>query len=128
MSDAALLDQIIARAKRKPKDLQQELIEKALKVTKDMPWVPNPGPQRAAFDSLADETAYGGEAGGGKSSLIVGLSLTKHRRSLLLRRTNKEAEKFVDEYEQILGHRNGWNGQKQTWTLPGKVIDRTSVV
>lgn len=58
------------------------------------------------------------------SDLIVGLSLTEHQRSLVLRRTNKEASKLFDRYRDILGHRNGWNGQDNVWRLPdGKVVD-----
>ena len=61
-------------------------------------WTPNPGAQSEAYFSDADEVGYGGEAGGGKSFLLVGLALTAHKRSLILRRTNKEANGFVDEF------------------------------
>ena len=58
------------------------------------------------------------------SGLIVGLSLTEHQRSLLMRRTNKEATGFADEIEKILGSRDGWNSQSSTWrTADGRVID-----
>ena len=39
-----------------------------------MAWVPNPGPQTQAFLCEADELFYGGEAGGGKTDLGIGLS------------------------------------------------------
>jgi hypothetical protein len=52
--------------------------------TRDQLWVPNAGPQRDAFYCEADELFYGGQAGGGKTDLIVGLSLTAHKRSLVL--------------------------------------------
>ena len=51
-----------------------------------MAWVPNPGPQAQAFLCEADELFYGGEAGGGKTDLGIGLALSAHKRSLLLRR------------------------------------------
>lgn len=87
-------------------------------------WFPNPGPQTEAYESLADELFYGGSAGGGKSDLLIGLSLTSHKRSLILRRTNKEASKLFDRYMEILGSRDGWNGQDNVWRLPGgRVID-----
>lgn len=80
------------------------------------------GPQTEAYFCKADELLYGGEAGGGKSDLLVGLSITSHQRSLVLRRTNKEAEKLFDRYEDILGTVQGKN-TKQGWRLPGRVID-----
>lgn len=86
-------------------------------------WLPNPGPQTDACHSLADELFFGGEAGGGKSDILQGLAITEHRNSLLLRRTNREASKFIKRFAEMVGHRNGWNGQLSTFTLPGRVIE-----
>ena len=82
-------------------------------------WIPNPGPQQRAFECEADELFYGGQAGGGKSDLLMGLAVTAHKQSLLLRRTNKEATKFIKRLSDIIGSRDGWNGQLQTFSLPG---------
>ena len=38
-------------------------------------WVPQDGPQSMAYHSLADVVFYGGSAGGGKTDLLLGLSL-----------------------------------------------------
>ena len=65
-----------------------------------MAWVPNPGPQTQAFVCKADELFYGGEAGGGKTDLGIGLALTEHKRSLLLRRINKDAVKIKPRIEE----------------------------
>lgn len=81
------------------------------------PWLPNPGQQQIAFESLADELFYGGTAGGGKTDLLLGTSLTAQRRSLILRRTNKEASRFIRRFSEIIGHRDGWNGQLQTFAF-----------
>jgi hypothetical protein len=86
-------------------------------------WKPNPGPQTQAYLSEADELFYGGQAGGGKTDLIVGLSLTAHDKSLVLRRTNKEASKLVERYVEVLGNRHGFNGQENIWRVDGRVID-----
>lgn len=86
-------------------------------------WRPTPGPQTSAYNCLADELYYGGSAGCGKSSLLVGLSLTTHVQSLVLRRTSVEATKLVEEYAAIIGGRDGWNGQDDIWRIDGKIID-----
>lgn len=58
------------------------------------------------------------------SDLIVGLSLTEHKRSLVLRRTNKEAGKLVERYVEVLGTRDGWNGQLHVWhTADGRTVE-----
>lgn len=88
------------------------------------PWTPNAGPQRIALESEADELFYGGTAGGGKTEMLMGAALTRHKRSLLLRRTNKEASRFIRRFSEIVGHRDGWNGQAQTFTFQdGKIVE-----
>lgn len=86
-------------------------------------WLPNPGPQTEAYETEADETLFGGEPGGGKSQVGIGLALTRHLRALLLRRTNKEASKFVGEIEEILGSRDGYSGQRDEWSVGKRHID-----
>ena len=87
-------------------------------------WSPNPGQQKLALDSEADELFYGGTAGGGKTDLLYGAAYTQHKRALLLRRTNKEASRFIRRFSEIVGHTNGWSGQQSTFTLPdGQVIE-----
>lgn len=108
--------------KAPPKE-RLEMAEDAFKGTQDLRWIPNAGPQAMAFFSEADELLYGGEPGGGKTDLGIGLSLTEHKRSLVLRRTNKEADKLPDRYEAILGSRAGYNSQKGTWRVDGRIID-----
>lgn len=99
-------------------------VEKAaLDATKDRAWVPNPGPQTDAYFSKADELFFGGQAGGGKTDLEIGLAINEHKRSLILRRTNKEADGLVERMAEILGNRDGWNGQSGVWRLGDKVID-----
>lgn len=54
--------------------------------------MPNPGPQSLAYLSDADELYFGGAAGGGKSFALIGLALTAHRDSLILRRRAVDAK------------------------------------
>ncbi|HEX6992370.1 MAG TPA: hypothetical protein VF151_10810 [Gemmatimonadales bacterium] len=116
------LDEYIERLTNLPAPQRKRAVQDAIEATKDLLWIPNPGPQTEAFFSEADELLYGGEAGGGKSDLGIGLSLTAHRRSLVLRRTNKEAEKLFERYAEIIGNEDGKNAAKG-WRLPGRVID-----
>lgn len=117
------LDDAIALLAGLPPAKAQAVIDGALAANKHRVWVPNPGPQTDAFFSDADELLFGGEAGGGKSDLLIGLSLTEHDRSLVLRRTNKEAEKLFDRYAEILdGDRTGFNSQKGI-VRDGRIID-----
>jgi hypothetical protein len=85
-------------------------------------WTPNDGPQRNAYECEADELFYGGQAGGGKTELGLGLALTVHKRSLLLRRINKDAVKLAERVAEILGRRTGYNGQLQRWKLRNRMV------
>lgn len=116
------LDDHIAALLGAPPDKRDEAIKQANALTAKRLWVPNPGPQTEAYFCEADELLFGGEAGGGKSDLIIGLALTEHQRSLVLRRTNAEAVKLFDRFEEIIGTRDGSNEQKG-WRIDGRTID-----
>lgn len=57
------------------------------------------------------------------TDLGIGLALTAHKRSLIIRRINKDALKIVPRIEEVLGHRDGYNGQLQRWRLGERQID-----
>lgn len=58
------------------------------------------------------------------TDLALGLAVTAHRRSLILRRINKDAVKLVERASDIVGHRDGYNGQLQRWKMPdGKLVE-----
>ena len=117
------LDEYINRLGVLPPAARAKTVQEARAATQHMLWIPNPGPQTDAYFCEADELLYGGEAGGGKTDLLVGLSLTIHKRSLVLRRTTKEADKLPDRFEEIIGNRDGYNSQKGTWRIQGRIID-----
>ena len=102
---------------------REKVLGLARKSMASRPWVPNVGPQTEAYYSEADEIFYGGEAGGGKTDLGVGLALTEHQRTLILRRINKDALKIKPRIEEILGSDSGYNGQLQRWKLKDRQID-----
>lgn len=73
-------------------------------------WVPNEGPQTYAYFSEADLLLYGGEPGGGKSQLILGLAFNEHQRSLIMRRQYGDLDRLVEDALKIHGSRQGFNG------------------
>ena len=121
VDDLKRVERLIAGLDPKARRELEEL--PAIKEQLKRKWIPNPGPQTTAYYSPADELFYGGEAGGGKSDLMQGLAANEHDQSLLLRRTNKEASKFIKRFSEIIGHRDGWNGQLSTFRLPGQIIE-----
>jgi hypothetical protein len=91
---------------------------KLSRLANDTPWKPQPGPQLRAFLCDADQLLYGGSAGGGKTDLAVGLALTRHRRTLYIRREATQLQPVVDRVAEVLRGRDGYNGQERIWRLP----------
>lgn len=115
------LDELIARvAGLSPQD-KREILE----ATRDRCWVPNFGPQTEAMFCLADVLAYGGQGGGGKSHLLLGLAFTEHRRSLLMRRRYGDLSALTEEAIRINGTRDGYNGSAppKLRTRDGRLIE-----
>lgn len=91
-------------------------------------WVPQPGPQRMAYESPADILFYGGSAGGGKSSLLLGLAINEHQRSIVFRREAVQLTGLEEDMTRILGTRTGYNSQSGVWRLPdSRVMELGSV-
>lgn len=124
MSATSTLQDILSALGALSPEQQAEISSLAIEATKGRLWVPNPGPQTAAYLSDADELFYGGQAGGGKTDLICGLAITEHERTLILRRQTSDTTGIVDRFEQILGNRDGLNNSNpKVWRLPGRIID-----
>jgi hypothetical protein len=84
------------------------------------PWTPNPGPQTVAYYSVADILFYGGQAGGGKTDLLLGLALTAHQESAIFRRESGQLIKIISRAQQLVGHGRGLNVSDGIWRrLPG---------
>lgn len=81
-------------------------------------WLPQVGPQMRAFESPADILFYGGQAGGGKSDLLLGLALTAQEKSIIFRREAVQLVGMEERMTTILGTRDGYNSQTGLWRLP----------
>ena len=112
------LNEVLAAFNALPDSERKELGALALEGTKANLFVPNIGPQTEAWFSEADETFYGGAAGGGKTALLCGLAIDEYQPALILRREATQVKGIEDELERILGSRDGYNSQSHIWRLP----------
>ena len=81
------------------------------------------GPQTDALNNQADEIFYGGSAGGGKTDLLIGAATTEHERSIIYRREGTQLVGIIDRMSEILGGRDGYNGQDKIWRIPDRQIE-----
>jgi hypothetical protein len=109
-SATELLGQFVEIAKKLPPDELKALDAEIIAQTKGVRWFPSPGPQTDAYFSKADVLLYGGEPGGGKSQLILGLAFNCHERSLIMRRQYGDLERLIEDALKINGSREGFNG------------------
>lgn len=125
MNDMAPAE-LIELMKRLPPEEQREL-DKLL--TEGLPpWLPQVGPQTRAYESEADIIFYGGQAGGGKTDLLLGLALTAQQHSIIFRRQSVQLVGIEERMTNILGTRDGYNSQDGVWRLPGnRVMELGSV-
>lgn len=105
-----MLDELLSRLSGLPDDKRKQVEQAAALATRGMKWLPNPGPQTAAYFSPADILLYGGQGGGGKSDLGLGLAFTAHKRSLILRRKYANLGSLTERAIEINGGRDGYNG------------------
>jgi len=70
--------------------------------------------------SRADETFYGGAAGGGKTDLALGLAIECHQKSIIFRREYPQLKDVVDRGDELLAPLQvRYNSQRTRWELPG---------
>lgn len=82
--------------------------------------MPQSVPQWLALLSQADELFYGGSAGGGKSDLLLGLSIIAHEKSIIFRREFSQLAALIDRSRELLGDVARYNGQEHIWRdIPG---------
>lgn len=104
------LDEMINRLAILSEEDKKKVVADAVTVSGSLRWIPSPGPQTEAYFSKADILLYGGEPGGGKTSLLLGLAFNNHRRSLIMRRQYTDLSSIVEEAIKFNGSRKGYNG------------------
>jgi len=106
--------------------LERDALARALLLARELkrrnPWRPLPGPQTLAFNSKADVIGYGGAAGGGKTDLACGKTLTQHQKVLVLRREATQLTGIIDRFTELIGSRDGYNGAERIWRLPDRKL------
>jgi hypothetical protein len=118
----SLVDELLARINSLPEHTKADL---TAKVAKEMPiWFPNAGPQARAYFCPANTLLYGGQGGGGKTDLELGLAFTAHRRTLVLRRHYVNLTGIIDRALAVHGTRDGFNGSAppRLTTKDGRLI------
>jgi hypothetical protein len=120
-----LLDDVLAKLGTMPEDAREQVVKAALSATAGMRWIPNTGPQTEAYFHPADVLLYGGQAGGGKSELGLGLAFTAHKRSLIMRRRYVNLGAMTDRAIEINGSKDGFNGSPppKLRTPDGRLIE-----
>ena len=106
----ALLDQVLERLNSMPALEQKKIIKQVTEIRHKLSFIPHVGPQTQAYHSKADILLFGGNPGGGKTGLLIGLSLNAHHRSLLVRKQFTDVEAVVENAKELLGTTNGFVG------------------
>lgn len=113
---SSVLDDLIGRLNQLPAKDKAQAVKAAAEARKRLKFVPLPGPQTQAYLSNADVLLYGGQAGGGKSFLLMGLSSQEHRRSIIFRREAGQTDGLEEAGKQIFGS-DGFNGTDLEWSF-----------
>lgn len=111
------LEDLLARLSTLPEDQRREAEKLAQQATSGMRWIPSPGPQTDAYFSKADILLFGGQPGGGKTALLIGVALNLHERSLIVRRAFTDLEGVIDNAKGMLGTSDGFvHGSRPKYT------------
>jgi hypothetical protein len=106
----SLLDEVAEKIGALSPEERRGLVEKVAPLKAKMRFVPLPGPQTEAYLSEADVLLYGGQAGGGKSYLLMGLASQEHTRAMVFRRESSQTDGLVEAGKQIIGETARFNG------------------
>ncbi len=125
MDSPDLVERVLARLDGLPPKRKAALFEQAIAAGQKRKFIPTVGPQALAYHSKADILLYGGQAGGGKSALGIGLAMTEHKRSLIMRRVGTQLSALTAEAIKFNGTKDGFNGShpQKLRTADGRLLD-----
>jgi hypothetical protein len=112
------LEEVLAALNGLPEDKKAAVVADAMAATSSMRFIPLEGPQTDAYLSAADVLLYGGQAGGGKSFLVMGLASQEHTRSIIFRRESAQTDGLEEAGRQIIGDSARFNGTDKEWSWP----------
>ena len=80
-------------------------------------WIPQSEPQWLALLSRADELFYGGAAGGGKSSLLIGLAAELAEHAAIFRRVYPNLKEIIQQAREVIKDTGKENKSEHSWEL-----------
>lgn len=114
-----MLDEILNRLQQLPPKQLEQVVRETMSGTASLKrFIPLPGPQTEAYLSKADVLLYGGQAGGGKSFLLMGLASQEHRRSIVFRREAGQTDGLEEAGKQLIQSDGRFNGTDLEWSWP----------
>jgi hypothetical protein len=117
------LDDLVAKIAGEKPETVAKAIATAQGLVGNRRWLPNEGPQSEAYFSKADVLLYGGQAGGGKTHLELGLGINEFESGIIFRRERTQTDGLEKEGKSIVGQSARFNGQELEWTwASGKTL------
>ncbi len=114
-----LLDEILSRLNDVTDEQLNDIHKQVSEEAKEYRFVPNPGRQTEAYESLADILLYGGQAGVGKGFLTLGVASQNHRSGIIFRRESTQLDGLEKDGQAIFGDSATYvGGNEKEWTWP----------
>jgi hypothetical protein len=114
----SLLDEVAERIAGMDPEARSALAAQVAPLKAKMRFVPLPGPQTEAYLSEADILLYGGQAGGGKSYLLMGLASQEHQSAIVFRRESSQTDGLEKAGKAIIADTARFNGTDKEWNWP----------
>lgn len=96
-------DQLLDLFVKLPDEAKAQVITQTQTILANRPWTAQLGPQTEAYFSMADEILFGGQAGGGKSDLLIGLALNEGQNAVIFRNGLKNVTDLQNRACRVIG-------------------------